>query len=604
MPETHVWKLTVKVDGEALSDDAFQRIGSFSWKESINEPPTGSLVFDTDDRTEDALKVEDCIGKEIEVTLTNPHDEAVTVFKGEVHAAEQAGRRDATGSWTLVFRHKAHRLTQQSQCKMWMSGDYGDHKASDVVKQVIENAGLSAKKVDASQLSRAAFQQYRETDFNFLQRLVEDMGMWLVFAHDASGDVSVTKSHEFATTIETAPRYAWEPWLLDWHVSSATTPNALGVRTPPNPKETRVGGADESETLSDQESAGRKAFGELKVAEYDASPESQDHAKTHAKSMLYSLGGPGLRLSGAVLNLPLFSGDVVKMKGGPVEGGTGLATEFFVTEAEVHYNESGVETQFTGHMKDDKILPPRKAIRPRIGGVAVAVVTNSERSTLEQGRVKVKFPWLTDAESAWLRIAQPWAGKERGAWFLPRVDDEVLVAFEQGDPDRPFIIGSLHNSKDKPPIPLPSEWTKSIIRTVKEHHLVFEDKDGEEFVEIQTGLEQHNLRFDDKNKAVTMKSGAGHTLHFDDEGKTIELHSTGGLEVTMDDNGQSVTIKALQSMTLECGPSKIELKPDGITIKGMKVDVQADTMATVKGVTAEVNGSAQLTLKGGVTMIN
>ena len=93
----------------------------------------------------------------------------------------------------------------------------------------------------------------------------------------------------------------------------------------------------------------------------------------------------------------------------------------------------------------------REAIASRIYGVVVGVVTNNQDPE-ELGRVKVKFPWLSDAdESDWARIATPMAGNEKGIYFLPEVDDEVLVVFEHGDLRFPYIIGALWNGQAPPP---------------------------------------------------------------------------------------------------------------------------------------------------------
>ena len=89
--------------------------------------------------------------------------------------------------------------------------------------------------------------------------------------------------------------------------------------------------------------------------------------------------------------------------------------------------------------------------KDRIYGVTIAVVTNNDDPE-KLGRVKVKFPWLLDeSESTWARVAVLMAGNKRGTWFPPQIDDEVLVAFEHGDINRPIILGVMWNGKDTPP---------------------------------------------------------------------------------------------------------------------------------------------------------
>ena len=99
----------------------------------------------------------------------------------------------------------------------------------------------------------------------------------------------------------------------------------------------------------------------------------------------------------------------------------------------------------------DLLTPPGSDASGRILGVVVAIVTNNQDPD-GLGRVRLRFPWLDDgAESFWARVASPMAGNARGLYFLPEVDDEVLVAFQHGRPEAPVVLGGLWNGKDKPP---------------------------------------------------------------------------------------------------------------------------------------------------------
>ena len=121
----------------------------------------------------------------------------------------------------------------------------------------------------------------------------------------------------------------------------------------------------------------------------------------------------------------------------------------------------------------------------RITGVVIGVVTNNQDPD-DLGRVKVKFPWLSDVdESFWARTATPMAGKDRGVFLLPEVDDEVLVAFEHGDVRFPYVLGGLWNGVDTPPFN--NQNGKNNVRAIKSRsgHLVkLNDEDGKETVEI------------------------------------------------------------------------------------------------------------------------
>jgi phage baseplate assembly protein V len=149
------------------------------------------------------------------------------------------------------------------------------------------------------------------------------------------------------------------------------------------------------------------------------------------------------------------------------------------------------------------------------------VVTGIVKKIDQQGRIQLQFPWLSETQlSAWAPVAAPMAGKERGAFFMPEVDDEVLVAFEQGDFDHPFIIGFLWNGADPPP-----ETTNKnrIIKTPGGHQLRFEDKDGAKKIIVKSAGE-HQIEIDDTEQTITLKTKSGsQSVVLDDANKSITL---------------------------------------------------------------------------------
>jgi uncharacterized protein involved in type VI secretion and phage assembly len=170
----------------------------------------------------------------------------------------------------------------------------------------------------------------------------------------------------------------------------------------------------------------------------------------------------------------------------------------------------------------------------KMDGVVVGIVKDLDDDE-HQGRIRVQFPWLGETPlSAWAPVAAALAGKKRGAFLMPEKDDEVLVAFERGDFDHPFIIGFLWNGADAPP-----ETTNQnrVILTPGGHTLRFEDKEGD--------------------RRVILRSSGGHQIALDDAGKKLTVTTKGGLSLTMDDSGPSITLKGGQRMiTMENG--KIE----------------------------------------------
>lgn len=157
----------------------------------------------------------------------------------------------------------------------------------------------------------------------------------------------------------------------------------------------------------------------------------------------------------------------------------------------------------------------------RYPGVVTGIVKNLNDPD-GQGRIELQFPWLSDSvRSSWAPVASALAGKERGAFFMPEIDDEVLVAFEHGDINHPFIVGFLWNGVDTPP-----ETTNQnrVIKTPGGHQLRFEDKDGA--------------------KKVILKSNGGHQVEINDAAETITIKTNSGNQfIVLNDAAKSVTVR-------------------------------------------------------------
>lgn len=155
----------------------------------------------------------------------------------------------------------------------------------------------------------------------------------------------------------------------------------------------------------------------------------------------------------------------------------------------------------------------QQAIASHIYGVVIGVVTNNKDPD-NLGRVKVKFPWLSDTdESYWARIATPMAGMQRGIYFIPEVEDEVLVVFEHGDVRFPYIIGGLWNGKDTPPET--NKTGKNDIRIIKSrsgHVIRLNDEKGKETIEIIDKTNNNSIKFDTAKNTISITSAKDITL--------------------------------------------------------------------------------------------
>ena len=202
-------------------------------------------------------------------------------------------------------------------------------------------------------------------------------------------------------------------------------------------------------------------------------------------------------------------------------------------------------------------------------GVEVAIVTNVKDDD-KLGRIKVCFPRLPGKpESDWVRVAQPAAGAGRGFYWLPHVNDEVLVAFERGEAHRPYVIGSLWNGKDKPiKGAYEDENTTIFIQTKSGHQIVLDDKSGQEKIVIADKSGNRTLTFDVKNKKFLVEAKEG----------DVEIH-------------------AEKKIILECEDLEIKTKKTG------KIDIGSTFDLNVKD-KANIKAGPQLNIKASRVNIN
>ncbi len=197
----------------------------------------------------------------------------------------------------------------------------------------------------------------------------------------------------------------------------------------------------------------------------------------------------------------------------------------------------------------------------RVFGVVIGVVTNNQDPE-NLHRVKLKFPWISDdVESTWARVVTPMAGAGRGVYFLPEVEDEVLVAFEHGLVDQPCVIGSLWNGEDTPP----------------------ESNDNGE------------------NNHRTILSRSGHVLRFNDQSgsETIEIiDKTEKNKIVIDTAGNSISIEADTEMTIKVSSGKLSIQANGIEVKSQA------SLSVEAAQNIDIKAGAQLTLKGAIINLN
>jgi uncharacterized protein involved in type VI secretion and phage assembly len=202
----------------------------------------------------------------------------------------------------------------------------------------------------------------------------------------------------------------------------------------------------------------------------------------------------------------------------------------------------------------------------RINGVVIGIVTNN-RDAEGMGRVKVRFPWRGDSsESYWARVATLMAGEDRGTFFLPEVGDEVLVAFDHGDINHPYVVGALWNGVDTPPET--NADGKNNIRKIKSrsgHEIIFDDNDEQQ------------------EEKVKIRTKAGHIIVLDDSAgaEKIEIKDkTGNNKITIDSVQNSMNIESVMQLKIKAnvveieGTTSLTLKSNAVlTIQGLPVKI-------------------------------
>jgi uncharacterized protein involved in type VI secretion and phage assembly len=202
--------------------------------------------------------------------------------------------------------------------------------------------------------------------------------------------------------------------------------------------------------------------------------------------------------------------------------------------------------------------------RRRLYGVYPAQVTDIKDPD-QQGRVKVRLPWAPDSGAgyeAWARLATFMAGADRGAWFIPDVNDEALIAFEGGDPRRPYVVGALWNGEDSPPETMDGAGNnfKKTLRSRNGVRLTLDDNDGQESLTLETPGGQ----------TVILKDGPG----------SIEIRDSNGNSVKLDSGGVTVTASAkvtINASTVEVSAGMVTVNAGMSKFSGV---VQADTVIT------------------------
>jgi len=274
--------------------------------------------------------------------------------------------------------------------------------------------------------------------------------------------------------------------------------------------------------------------------------------------------------------------------------------------------------------RPDPFVGTQRIHSPQVAQVVSVKATESSGDEDRYTQLKVKFPWNSKQNSCWIRVMQSFSGKSWGASFVPRVGQEVVINYINGDPDRPLVTGAVFNADNPGPqyTSTQSGW-KTQIKDSKFNELRFDDKKGSEEVYMEAGKDHNFLVHNDQsgkidnNQSLEIKKNRTITIAEGDESITLgkgnqTTQIKGNQSVTLDSGSQELKIKtgtqtvdvmgaikitSKTSIDLKVGSNTISIKPSGIEIKGVMLSCKGDA-------TAEVKAGAMLTLNGGITKIN
>jgi type VI secretion system secreted protein VgrG len=571
------------------------------------------------------IKFEDILGQGISFGVIGPSGCEPRHINGIVTSFTQLPGTFRLSRYRATVAPKIWVLTRTQNLRIFQDKD-----VPDILKKVLQGFDVTWE-LHKSYPKREYCVQYRETDFNFMSRLMEEEGIFYFFRHTASGhklvvaddpvshqdipgdpaliydevtggmrdDLRITgwmKTQELGSGKNTLQDYNYGKPMLDMMVSQ---PIMDSVQVGKVTHKLKVGGNDQFEVYDypgkygiRYQAVGDKSNG-TGLAKTGMEEMELSQFSIHGQSNVHCLI-PGYRFT--VTRHPNADGTYV----------AGSVTHSAV-EGDFHSGDKTVESHYSNTFTCFPVAlhyhSARTTVKAHVWGCQTAVVVGpagEEIYTDDKARVKVQFHWDREgkndaASSCWIRVASFWAGQGWGAIHLPRIGQEVVVDFLEGDPDCPLVVGSVYNAVKVPPYSLPDNKTQSGIRSrssqgggaANYNEIRFEDKKGSEEIlihaekDLTTEVEHDETRTVQHDRSVTVgnnetkKVGAKQDITIGSS-KTEVVGSdksltVGGSETRTVGSSRSVTIASddsLTAMTIEITATSISITAPNISITG------------------------------------
>ena len=427
------------------------------------------------------IELGEVLGEHLSVRLDLPNDRQ-RYFDGLVTSFAHVGVSRSHAVYHATLRPWPWLLAHAANCRIFQ-----DKTVPDIVKEVFRDHGFSDFEERLSETYRTweYCVQYRETDFDFVSRLLEREGIYYFFEHDKAKHTLVLadsySAHAPADGYGSVPyrppddaivdeREIVHDWRVEKRVQSSTYVSSdFDFEKPRSKLEVKA-------TIERQDQAP-----ELEVYDYPGAYSEKGAGESLSKVRIEELQARYERAFGCTNARGLAAGRLFELEDHPRgDQNREYLIVAAVNEVEANGFESGgggtkavLSCRFEALDSREAFRAERTTPRPVVRGPQTAVVTGKsgeEIWTDEYGRVKVKFHWDRagkgdETSSCWVRVAQFWAGKKFGGLCIPRIGQEVIVEFLEGDPDRPIVTGAVYNGDHMPPFALPGDATQSGIRT-------------------------------------------------------------------------------------------------------------------------------------------
>lgn len=562
---------------------------------------------------------------------------AVRIFNGVVTRFTQTGGRPGSATYRAELRPWLWWLTLDVDARI-----YQRKTAPEIIVGLFQELGFTdfRDSLSGTYVKRDYCVQYNESAFDFVSRLMEEEGIFYYFEHaDASHTMVLVDDGEHygsCTGLATA-RYQ----------ETGSSRDALDLVFRCEAEQRVVPGKFESndynfETPSTQlKGSADGAADRMRVYQYPGGYADSGGGQALAAVRMQALEQVSRSIRGASTCRAFTAGCKFALAGHYRED---LNASYVLRRVAHDANHDQYSNSFEAYPLSLPFRPPLRTPKARIYGTQTATVvgkSGEEIWTDQYGRVKVQFHWdqrgkKDEESSCWIRVAQGWAGQGFGSFFLPRIGQEVIVSFLDGDPDRPLVTGGVYNATQTVPDPLPGNQTRSVIRSQSSkggggaNEIRFEDKKDSEELYLHAQKDMTTLVENDRSTKVAKGND---TLLVDKGTRSVtvggdETHAskanfthtvTKNYELTVDGNltikvSGSVSIKAGTSLASEAGTSLSNKAGTSLSNEaGTSLDNKAGTTLTndagislnnKASASQTVDGGGMLTLKGGIVKIN